>query len=104
MIEGIVQNSKSPQFGLGYGEIPIHTQVITVVKGTTGFPHNSRGKQGTSMTPQHVAHDPHRRRAGYVLIVMALSAFVLFGMLGLGLDLGHVFIAKNEAQTYTDAA
>ena len=56
------------------------------------------------MTPQGLTHDPQRRRAGYVLIVMALSAFVLFGMLGLGLDLGHVFIAKNEAQTYTDAA
>lgn len=56
------------------------------------------------MTQRDLAHDPRRRRAGYVFIVMALSASVLFGMLGLGLDIGHVFIGKNEAQTYTDSA
>jgi Flp pilus assembly protein TadG len=35
---------------------------------------------------------------------MAISSVVLFGMLGLALDLGHVYIAKNEAQSYTDSA
>lgn len=43
-------------------------------------------------------------RSGFVLITMAVSSVVLFGMLGLALDLGHVFIAKNEAQVYTDSA
>jgi len=37
-------------------------------------------------------------------MTMAISSIVLFGMLGLALDLGHVFIAKNEAQVYTDSA
>jgi Flp pilus assembly protein TadG len=43
-------------------------------------------------------------RSGYVLITMALSCIALFGMLGLALDLGHAFIARNEAQAFTDSA
>ena len=37
-------------------------------------------------------------------MVMAVSAVVVFGCLGLAVDLGRVYIAKNEAQAYTDAA
>lgn len=41
---------------------------------------------------------------GYTLISMALWAIVLFGFLGLAVDVGHLLINKNEAQTYVDAA
>jgi Flp pilus assembly protein TadG len=35
---------------------------------------------------------------------MAVSAIVVFGCLGLSMDLGRVYVAKNEAQSYADAA
>src|SRR5437660_1130591 len=45
-----------------------------------------------------------KNESGYVLITMAISMVVLFGMLGLAFDLGRVFITKNELQAYADAA
>jgi Flp pilus assembly protein TadG len=45
-----------------------------------------------------------QRENGFVLIAMGVSVVVLLGMLGLALDLGRTFIAKNEAQAFTDAA
>jgi Flp pilus assembly protein TadG len=56
------------------------------------------------MTPRLFSRDRRRPQAGFVLIILALCAFVLFGMLGVALDLGHVFIAKSETQTFTDSA
>src|SRR6266498_2163691 len=48
---------------------------------------------------------PHgRREDGFVLLAMGASVVVLLGMLGLAIDLGRTFIAKNEAQAFTDAA
>jgi Flp pilus assembly protein TadG len=44
------------------------------------------------------------RKDGFVLMTMGVSVAVLLGMLGLALDLGRTFIAKNEAQAFTDAA
>jgi len=41
---------------------------------------------------------------GFVLIVMALSAVALCGVLGMAVDIGKMFIAKNETQTYCDSA
>jgi len=41
---------------------------------------------------------------GYVLVATALSAVALLGMVGLAVDLGRVFIAKSEAQTFADSA
>jgi len=41
---------------------------------------------------------------GFVLVAMGVSVVVLLGMLGLVMDLGRTFIAKNEAQAFTDAA
>jgi Flp pilus assembly protein TadG len=35
---------------------------------------------------------------------MSVSVFVLFGMLGLAFDLGHMFIIKNELQMFVDAS
>jgi len=43
------------------------------------------------------------RQRGFVLVMMGLTAFALFGIMGLALDVGRMYIAKNEAQTYADA-
>jgi Flp pilus assembly protein TadG len=38
------------------------------------------------------------------MLTTAISLFVLLGMLGLSIDLGRVYIAKNEAQAFADLA
>lgn len=44
------------------------------------------------------------RRRGVVLILFALSILVIFGFVGLAFDVGRLYIARNEAQGYCDAA
>jgi len=44
------------------------------------------------------------RKRGFVLITMAVAAIALIGMLGLAVDVGRMFIAKNETQNYCDSA
>lgn len=44
------------------------------------------------------------RRRGVVLILFALSAVVIFGFIGLAFDMGRLYIVRNEAQGYCDAA
>ena len=44
----------------------------------------------------------HQR--GFTLLASALCALGLFGMAGLAVDLGRLYIVKNEAQGYADAA
>jgi Flp pilus assembly protein TadG len=44
------------------------------------------------------------RRRGVVLILFALSAVVIFAFIGLAFDLGRLYIVRNEAQGYCDAA
>lgn len=44
------------------------------------------------------------RRRGVVLILFALSILVIFGFIGLAFDVGRLYIARNEAQGYCDAA
>ncbi|MEO8049568.1 MAG: pilus assembly protein TadG-related protein [Acidobacteriota bacterium] len=46
----------------------------------------------------------HGRERGFVLITMAVAAIALIGVLGLAVDLGHMFISKNETQAYCDSA
>jgi Flp pilus assembly protein TadG len=41
---------------------------------------------------------------GFSVLVTAVSGSVLFGMLGLAVDLGRMFIVKSELQTFTDAS
>ena len=48
--------------------------------------------------------ESRRRQRGIVLIVVALAAFALVGILGLSLDLGRMQVAHGELQNYTDAA
>ena len=45
-----------------------------------------------------------RRERGFVLIIMAASAIAVTGILGMAVDLGRMFIAKNETQAYCDSA
>src|SRR5690242_13233470 len=41
---------------------------------------------------------------GYILIATTFSMAFLLGVLGLALDIGRMYIAKNEAQSYVDSA
>ncbi|MEP7365311.1 MAG: pilus assembly protein TadG-related protein [Acidobacteriota bacterium] len=45
-----------------------------------------------------------KRRKGFTLLTTAICIIVLMGMLGLVIDLGRSYIAKNETQGFTDAA
>ena len=38
------------------------------------------------------------------MIAMSVSMMLLLGVMGLAFDLGRIYIAKNEAQVFTDAA
>src|SRR5579872_6378315 len=49
------------------------------------------------------AHSGGRER-GFVLITMAVAAIALIGVLGMSVDVGRMFIAKNETQNYCDSA
>jgi hypothetical protein len=42
-----------------------------------------------------------RGERGFVLVLMALMAIVMVGVLGLSVDLGRMYIARHEAQVYT---
>lgn len=44
------------------------------------------------------------RERGYVLISVATAAVVLMGAVGMAVDLGRMYIAKGEAQTFADSA
>jgi Flp pilus assembly protein TadG len=44
------------------------------------------------------------RDRGFVLVTMAVAAIALMGVLGLAVDLGHMFISKNETQAFCDSA
>lgn len=44
------------------------------------------------------------REDGFVILATAISIFILFGMLGLAVDLGRLFILKSEAQAFADTA
>src|SRR3954469_2341465 len=45
-----------------------------------------------------------RKERGFVLIVMAAASIALIGALGLAVDMGRVFIIKNETQNFCDSA
>src|SRR5262249_46877271 len=44
------------------------------------------------------------KQRGFVLIAMSVTLVLLLAVIGLALDLGRVYIARNEAQVFTDAA
>ena len=45
-----------------------------------------------------------KRRRGFVLIAMSITMLLLLAVMGLAFDLGRIYIARNEAQVFTDAA
>lgn len=46
----------------------------------------------------------HHSRRGFVLIAMSVTMLLLLAVMGLAFDLGRIYIARNEAQVFTDAA
>ena len=44
------------------------------------------------------------RQRGFVLIAMAIALVFLLAVIGLAFDFGRIYIARNEAQVFTDAA
>jgi Flp pilus assembly protein TadG len=55
------------------------------------------------MIPQSPANRLKNQR-GFVLIVMTACMFLLLAVIGLAFDLGRVYITRNEAQIFVDAA
>ena len=45
-----------------------------------------------------------RNRRGFVLIAMSVTMLLLLAVMGLAFDVGRIYIARNEAQVFTDAA
>lgn len=45
-----------------------------------------------------------RRSRGFVLIAMCATLFLVMAMVGIAFDFGRIYIARNEAQVFTDAA
>ena len=44
------------------------------------------------------------REGGFSLLMIAVTATVMFGILGLAFDIGRMFIVKNELQAFVDAS
>src|SRR5258707_14804578 len=42
-------------------------------------------------------------RRGFVLVMMAVSSVALVAIMGLTVDVGRMYVVKNEAQAYADA-
>jgi uncharacterized membrane protein len=49
-------------------------------------------------------HSNQRPRRGFILVAMSVSMLLLMAVMGLAFDLGRIYIARNEAQVFTDAA
>lgn len=45
-----------------------------------------------------------RRQSGFALVTIAFSLVSLVGTVGLGVDIGRMYIAKSEAQSFADSA
>jgi uncharacterized membrane protein len=45
-----------------------------------------------------------KKRRGFVLIAMSVTMLLLLAVMGLAFDVGRIYIARNEAQVFTDAA
>jgi uncharacterized membrane protein len=44
------------------------------------------------------------RERGFVLIAMSVTMLLLLAVMGMCFDLGRIYIARNEAQVFTDSA
>src|SRR5688500_4687938 len=59
---------------------------------------------GTSTIAPRGTRMARRREKGFVLITIALCALALFGACGLAVDVGRMYVVKNELQVFSDAA
>jgi Flp pilus assembly protein TadG len=50
------------------------------------------------------ASDPKRGERGFTLMTAGVCAVVIVGVLGLAVDLGRIFVARGEGQTFADSA
>src|SRR5215472_9531319 len=44
------------------------------------------------------------RKRGFVLVTTAISLVGLLGLIGLGTDVGRIYVARNELQVFADEA
>jgi Flp pilus assembly protein TadG len=56
------------------------------------------------MTRRRFERNSNSGESGFVLVACMICAVVLFGMAGLAIDLGRMYITKNEAQSFGDSA
>ena len=56
------------------------------------------------MNDMHLPNRNRRGERGFSLVLLSLCLFVMVGMLGLAIDVGKMFITKNELQTFADAS
>src|SRR5260370_6817782 len=56
------------------------------------------------VTRRRVERSSNTGERGFVLVACMVCAVVLFGMAGLAIDLGRMYITKNEAQSFADSA
>ena len=93
---------------VGRGPEPVATRRHGNVVREVGVQSNKLTEKERNSTVQPVREDrqsPARpRQRGIILIVVAIAAFALVGILGLSLDLGRMQVAHGELQNYTDAA
>ncbi|HEX8985943.1 MAG TPA: pilus assembly protein TadG-related protein [Bryobacteraceae bacterium] len=54
--------------------------------------------------PSPIPSRRYQQERGFVLITMAIAAVALVSVLGLAVDVGKLFIIKNETQAYCDSA
>jgi uncharacterized membrane protein len=45
-----------------------------------------------------------KNRRGFVMIAMSITMLLLLAVMGLAFDVGRIYIARNEAQVFTDSA
>ena len=61
--------------------------------------------RATELSPNEAPRpSTHSGRRGYVLVATSISVVFLLGAAGLAVDIGRMFITKNEAQAYVDSA
>lgn len=67
---------------------------------------NGKPKRTAKILSHTRSRHPVRKRAerGFSLILLSLSLFVMLSMLGLAVDLGRMFVYKNELQRFADAS
>lgn len=65
----------------------------------------SRGALDSQLRGEALHRRAHcSRESGFTLLASGLCVVALLGMLGLAVDVGRLFIVRNELQTYADAA